>query len=86
MDSQDSLAKKLGLTTAELNEKLEQLGYIETKGKQIYLTEKGKQVGGELRMSQYGYFTIWSVDLDVSIQDENDDTTLADKLLKLLRF
>lgn len=81
------LAEKLGMTTNELSEKLEQLGYIETKGKNIFLTDKGKQAGGELKKGQYGYFTIWAVDLEVSVQDENNaNLTFAEKLLKLFSF
>ncbi len=79
------LADKLGIKSNELSEKLEQLGYIETKGKNIFLTEKGKQAGGETKKGQFGYFTVWSVDLDVSIQDDKG-TSLADKLLKLFSF
>lgn len=79
------LADKLGMKSGELSEKLEQLGYIETKGKNIFLTEKGKQAGGELKKGQYGYFTIWSVNLDVNIPDEKSES-LAEKLLKLFKF
>lgn len=79
------LADKLGMKSGELSEKLEQLGYIETKGKNIFLTEQGKQAGGELKKGQYGYFTIWSVNLDVNIPDEKSES-LAEKLLKLFKF
>ena len=83
----NKLAEKLGMKTTELNEKLEQLDYIETKGKNIFLTEKGKQAGGELRKSQYGYFSIWSVDMDLAMNDEKNATmTHGEKLLKLFQF
>ena len=80
------LAEKLGMKSNELSEKLEQLGYIENKGKNIFLTEKGKQAGGEVKKGQYGYFTIWSIDLNVSLQDEKESLTLAEKLLRLFSF
>lgn len=81
------LADKLGMKTAELNEKLEQLGYIETKNNNIFLTDKGKQAGGETKKSQFGYFIVWSIDLDISMQDEkNNSLSFADKLLKLFSF
>lgn len=79
----NKLAEKLGMKTAELNEKLEQLGYIETKGKNVFLTDKGKEAGGELRKSQYGYFTVWSVDIDIA---DDKSTSFTEKLLNIFRF
>ena len=80
-------ADKLNMTTAELNEKLEQLGYLEVKGKNIFMTDKGRQAGGEMRKGQYGYFAIWSIDMDIAVHDDtNTSLSLADKLLKLFQF
>lgn len=36
------LAVKLGLKTNELNRKFVEMGYLEKKGKNFYLTKKGK--------------------------------------------
>ena len=81
------IAEKLGISSNELNEKLEQLGYIEMKGKNVFLTDKGRQAGGEVKKGQYGYFTVWSVDMNIAVADDkNSAISLADKLLKLFRF
>lgn len=54
------LAQKLGLKTAELLERLVLSGYLEPRDGKHYLTEQGKQVGGEFRFSSKGgpYF-LW---------------------------
>lgn len=81
------LAEKLGIDTKDLTTKLEQLGYITINGKNQFLTDKGKQAGGETKKGQYGYFIVWSVDVDISMQDEKDThLSFADKLLKLFSF
>ncbi len=55
------LAQKLGMKTNELIEKLTLLGFLEVKGGKYFLTEKGKSVGGEFRMSKkFGPYFIWS--------------------------
>lgn len=54
------LAQKLGIKTTELNDKLIELGYLEPKDGKYYLTNKGKEAGGEFHMSpKYGYYFLW---------------------------
>lgn len=54
------LAQKLGLKTNELIEKLVAAGYLEAREGKHYLTAKGKEVGGEFRMSpKFGPYFLW---------------------------
>ncbi|WP_394753240.1 phospholipase D family protein [Crenothrix sp.] len=54
------LAQKLGIKTSQLMEKLISSGVLEFKEEKHYLTPKGKEIGGELRMgSKYGPYFLW---------------------------
>jgi phosphatidylserine/phosphatidylglycerophosphate/cardiolipin synthase-like enzyme len=54
------LAQKLGIKTNEFMEKLVSSGFLELKEGKHYLTAKGKEVGGEFRMSpKYGPYFLW---------------------------
>jgi phosphatidylserine/phosphatidylglycerophosphate/cardiolipin synthase-like enzyme len=54
------LAQKLGIKTNEFMEKLVSSGLLELKEGKHYLTAKGKEVGGEFRMStKYGPYFLW---------------------------
>lgn len=54
------LAQKLGLKTNELIEQFVGSGYLELREGKHYITAKGKEVGGEFRMSQkFGPYFIW---------------------------
>ncbi len=54
------LAKKHNLKTAELTSKLCMLGYIEQAKGVLTLTSKGKEVGGESRISsKHGPYLLW---------------------------
>jgi phosphatidylserine/phosphatidylglycerophosphate/cardiolipin synthase-like enzyme len=58
--STSKLAKKLGLKTAELADKLVADGYLAIVDDKPYLTEKGKASGGEFRISKrFGPFFVW---------------------------
>lgn len=59
------LADKLGIKTMECNQKLCEAGLQENKDGKYFLTEKGRQVGAELKKGQYGYFILWPEDLTV---------------------
>lgn len=63
------LAEKIAMDKDELQDRLVKLGYVEIKGKTAFLTDKGKQAGGELRKGQYGYFIVWSLDMDIEEKD-----------------
>ena len=59
------LAKKLGVQTRALTDKLIGRGYLELgNGEKPYLTSKGKSVGGEFRFNK-GPFFLWPVDLEI---------------------
>ena len=54
------LAQKLGLKTNELIEQFVGSGYLELREGKHYITAKGKEVGGEFRMSQkFGPYFLW---------------------------
>lgn len=54
------LAQKLGMKANELVEKLVATGHLETRDGKQYLTPKGKDVGGEFRMSaKFGPYFLW---------------------------
>lgn len=60
------LAKKHGMKTAELLEKLVAKELLEIKDDKHYLTEAGKIAGGEFRMSQrFGPYFLWPDSLEV---------------------
>lgn len=60
------LAKELGLKTAELVDELVKQGYLEQRDNQWYITEIGKEVGGEFRFSKrYGPYFLWPRDMRV---------------------
>jgi phosphatidylserine/phosphatidylglycerophosphate/cardiolipin synthase-like enzyme len=54
------LAAKLGMRTSELTDRLVGLGYLELKSGKPYLTDRGKQIGGEWRKSsKFGSYFLW---------------------------
>lgn len=54
------LAQKLGIKTNELIERLVTNGFLEVKENKHYITAKGKEVGGEFRMSpKFGPYFLW---------------------------
>lgn len=54
------LAQKFGIKTSELLDKLVSSGYLEARDGKHYITAKGKEAGGEFRMSQkFGPYFIW---------------------------
>ena len=63
-------SSKLGvrhkLKTAELMDKLLELGYLEMQDGKHYLSAKGKDAGGEFRMSpRFGPYFLWPEDLKI---------------------
>jgi len=54
------MAQKLGIKTNEFMEKLVASGLLEVKDNKHYLTAKGKEFGGEFRMSpKFGPYFLW---------------------------
>jgi len=61
-----SFAKKLGITTKSLNQKLIDCGYLDLKDDNYLLTPKGKEVGGQSRTSKkYGPYFMWPLTLKI---------------------
>jgi len=58
------LATKLGIKTAELNEKLFAAGYLEDKDGEMVLTDAGAAVG-EMRKGRFGSYCLWDAELSV---------------------
>ncbi|WP_417582937.1 phospholipase D family protein [Nitrincola sp.] len=64
--STSKLGKKLGLSTQDVLEKLTSAGYLEVKEEKHYLTDLGKEAGGEFRMSKrFGPYFLWPASLPV---------------------
>jgi phosphatidylserine/phosphatidylglycerophosphate/cardiolipin synthase-like enzyme len=60
------LAQKLGLKTSELIEKLIALEFLEDRDGKPYITQKGKDAGGEFRMSpKFGPYFLWPESLTI---------------------
>lgn len=60
------LGQRYKLKTPELIQKLIEKGYLELHGEKQQLTEKGKDAGGELRISpKFGPYFLWPSDLDI---------------------
>jgi hypothetical protein len=54
------VAQKLGLKTAEFMDKVTAAGFLEARDGKHYLTQKGKDSGGEFRMSpKHGPYFLW---------------------------
>ncbi|MDP1613191.1 MAG: phospholipase D family protein [Sulfuritalea sp.] len=54
------LARKLGVKANDLLEQLTTAGYLEAREGKNYLTPKGKDIGGEFRMSpKFGPYFLW---------------------------
>lgn len=52
------LAEKFGMDTNEFTKLLAENGYIELKGNHSFLTDKGKNAGGEVKKGKFGYFIV----------------------------
>lgn len=58
------LAKSIGLKTNELLDKLMTAGLLEDKDGKAYLTDKGKECGGEFKYSKrYGSYFLWPANI-----------------------
>jgi DNA-binding transcriptional MerR regulator len=64
--STSRLGKKLNLSTQELLTKLTETGLLEIRDDKHYLTDQGKQAGGEFKMSKrFGPYFIWPTSMTV---------------------
>ena len=60
-------AAKHGLKTVQLIERLVSLGYLEIKEGRPYLTGKGKDAGGEFKVSKkFGPYCVWPEELQIN--------------------
>ena len=60
------LAKKLGKTTQELLDRMVAAGHLELRDGKYFITESGKAIGGEFRMSKkFGPYFLWPAALTV---------------------
>ncbi|MGX2030622.1 phospholipase D family protein [Methylocaldum gracile] len=60
------LAQKLGMKTNELVDKLITGGYLEARDGKQYLTAKGKEAGGQFKMSpKFGPYFLWPDDFAI---------------------
>ncbi|MDO4641480.1 MAG: phospholipase D family protein [Neisseria sp.] len=66
------LAEKLGISTAECNQKLCEKGWQTVDGKFHHLTDEGKKAGGVVKKGRYGLFIVWPDDLDLSFSDRHE--------------
>ena len=57
--STSKIAKKLKMKTDEFKDRLTETGHLEIKDGKHYLTDKGKDAGGEFRMDKFGVFFLW---------------------------
>lgn len=60
------LATKLGISTNDLLEKLNQAGYLNKKDDNYYLTDKAATIGGEFRKGKFGFYFLWSEQLSLN--------------------
>jgi phosphatidylserine/phosphatidylglycerophosphate/cardiolipin synthase-like enzyme len=64
--STSKLAQKLGVKTQELKDRLIKTGLVECRDGKDYVTPKGKDVGGEFRMSpKFGPYLLWPENLKI---------------------
>ena len=61
--SSSKVAQKLGMKTAEFLEKLTATGFLELRDGKHYLTQRGKESGGDFRSgSRFGPYFLWPED------------------------
>lgn len=59
------LALLHNIKTDELNKKLVEIGYLEEKETKLYLTNKGKEIGGEWKPNKFGGYFLWNEDTKI---------------------
>lgn len=63
-----NLAKKFGISTTVLTDRLVAKGFLTRNGEQLMLTDAGKAAGGEIRLSKkFGPFFLWPDDIDTDL-------------------
>lgn len=64
------LAEKKDISKTELDDVLLMMGLFELKGGKLYLTQEGKNVGGEFKMGSYGPYFLWPDNLKIKYTTE----------------
>ncbi len=62
------LAEKLGLKTVDVFSLLYKNGYLEQKNGNPFITDKGKSLGGEFRLSKNGSYFLWPANLFADLE------------------
>jgi hypothetical protein len=65
------LAKKHKTTAAKLQEVFVEIGHLEIKNGNPYLTDQGKAAGGQFKKGQYGIFFLWPEEIDIAQTDNS---------------
>ncbi|MEQ3694101.1 MAG: phospholipase D family protein [Thalassolituus sp.] len=80
-----NLAKKIGMSTSDLEGAFLDMGYLELKGTNKYLTNKSKSLGAKFRKGKYSYYFLWPHDLSLEIgSDAPKDSPFISMLRRLL--
>ena len=53
------LAKQLGVSTKDLQEKLISAGYVRQEGEAVNITPLGEESGGQPKAGRYGNYILW---------------------------
>jgi len=63
------LAQKLEIKTNELNKKFVEMGYLEKKNKNFYLTKEGKDIGGETKSNGTRAYILWDEKIEKKVKE-----------------
>lgn len=80
-----NLAKKIGMRTSDLEGAFLEMGYLEMRGTNKYLTNKAKSLGAKFRKGKYSYYFLWPHDLSLELgADSPKDSPFISMLRRLL--
>lgn len=75
--STSALANELNIKSADLFDKLKNLGWIERKNDKWILTDLGKQKGGQTRSNpKFGEYVVWPEKISLDTEPTNEKTKL----------
>jgi len=76
--STSQLAKKMGLSPKNMFAKLQEKSCITREGDQWALTDKGRQIGGEVKTDKrYGTYIVWPEDFFLAVSQPVKQTSLT---------
>ena len=80
-----NLAKKIGMSSSDLEGAFLDMGYLELRGENKYLTNKSKSLGAKFRKGKFSYYFLWPHDLSLEIgSDAPKDSPFISMLRRLL--